>query len=289
MSLTFPLAARRESQRDADTFAPRGETLIAISGASVRLGDKAVLDQVSLDVHRGEIVTVIGPNGAGKTTLARVLLGLIPLQSGTRVVAPGLRIGYAPQRFPVDRSIPLTVARFMRLNIRLETQDVVQALRETNAEHLAHAQVADLSGGEFQRVLLARALARNPDFLVLDEPAQALDFGGAAQLYDLIEQIRRYRRCGILLISHDLHIVLGASDRVVCLNRHICCEGVPALVAGHPEYLRLFGRDAAQTLGIYRHRHDHEHGLGGDVICDHASDREGGRASPKFAPTQDMP
>jgi zinc transport system ATP-binding protein len=146
---------------------------------------------------------------------------------------------------------------------------VLDCLAETGASPLIGAQMSELSGGEFQRVLLARALARNPDFLVLDEPARAIDFAGAAQLYELIARIRNERGCGILLISHDLHVVLGASDRVVCLNRHICCEGVPRAVAGHPEYARLFGPEAAASLGLYPHSHDHAHTLSGDIDCGH--------------------
>ena len=213
-------------------------------------------------------MTLIGPNGAGKTTLARALLGLAPVSAGRIARKPGLRIGYVPQRFPIERIIPLSVRRFMSLSEAVPRERAAACLAETGAERLIDAQMCELSGGEFQRVLLARALARDPQLLVLDEPAQAVDFAGAAQLYELIAAIRDTRGCGILLISHDLHVVLGASDRVVCLNRHICCEGRPGTVAGHPEYVRLFGPKAAASLGIYEHHHDHTHTLSGDVACD---------------------
>lgn len=230
-------------------------------------GSKPTLDSVSLAVRPAEIVTVIGPNGAGKTTLARIMLGLAQPSSGRVIRREGLRVGYVPQRFPIDRIIPLSVRRFMSLSEPISDADALSCLSETGATRLIASQMSELSGGEFQRVLLARALARNPEFLVLDEPAQAIDFAGAAQLYDLITSIRDKRRCGILLISHDLHVVLGASDRVICLNRHVCCEGVPRAVAGHPEYMRLFGPDAAASLGLYSHSHDHTHTLSGDVDC----------------------
>jgi zinc transport system ATP-binding protein len=173
-----------------------------------------------------------------------------------------------PQRFPIERIIPLSVRRFMSLSERVSKARAAACLAETGAERLIDAQMCELSGGEFQRVLLARALARDPQLLVLDEPAQAVDFAGAAHLYELITAIRDSRGCGILLISHDLHVVLGASDRVVCLNRHVCCEGRPGTVAGHPEYVRLFGPRAAASLGIYEHHHDHTHTLSGEVACD---------------------
>ncbi len=241
------------------------EALIGAEGVTLAFHGKPVLDGVSIAVHQSEIVTLIGPNGAGKTTLARVLLGLVPFTRGTLTRRAGLCIGYVPQRFPIDPVIPLPVRRFMSLSQSVSKARAIQCLAETGADHLIDAQMAQLSGGEFQRVALARALARDPHLLVLDEPAQAIDFAGAAQLYELVTAIRERRGCGILLISHDLQVVLGASDRVICLNRHICCEGVPRAVAGHPEYMRLFGPDAAASFGLYSHRHGHAHSLSGDV------------------------
>ena len=246
---------------------PEADALAAASGVSLSLGGKLVLDRVSIALHPAEIVTLIGPNGAGKTTLARMLLGLVTPSSGTVGRREALRVGYVPQRCTSDWIIPLSVRRFMSLTQPVSRARAHECLGETGAAHLIDAQMGELSGGEFQRVALARALAREPHLLVLDEPAQAVDFSGAARLYELIAAIRQRRGCGILLISHDLQVVLGASDRVVCLNRHICCEGVPGAVAGHPEYVRLFGPEAARSFGLYSHHHDHTHTLSGDVAC----------------------
>lgn len=246
--------------------APReGQALIRAENVRVELGGRRILDSVSMSVCPGEIITLIGPNGAGKTTLARVLLGLVRPSAGQVQRMPGLRVGYVPQRFKVEPTIPLTVNRFMTLGVRAAPEVVRDRLVETGAAHLSGAQLIHLSGGEFQRVLLARALAGDPQLLVLDEPVQAVDYAGAAQLYDLINDIRNRRGCGVLLISHDLHVVLGASDRVVCLNRHVCCEGVPMMVANHPEYVRLFGQGAAASFGLYEHHHNHSHDLTGEV------------------------
>lgn len=240
--------------------------LVTADGVSIGFRGKLAVKSISLAVHACEIVTLIGPNGAGKTTLARALLGLVPVSKGRITRKPGLKLGYVPQRFPIDPIIPLSVRRFMSLT-GAQNSSAVACLTETGAAHLAEAQMCELSGGEFQRVLLARALSRNPQFLVLDEPAQAVDFAGGAQLYEMIASIRDQRGCGVLLISHDLHVVLGASDRVICLNRHVCCEGRPETVVGHPEYVRLFGLKASASLGVYTHHHDHAHALSGDVIC----------------------
>ncbi len=247
-------------------------SLISAANASVEASGRRILDGVTIDISPREIVTVIGPNGAGKTTLARLLLGLIPPAEGKVSRAPGLSVGYVPQRFKIEPTIPLTVERFMTLGVRASRALVLDRLAETGAAHIAQSQLIHLSGGEFQRVLLARALVANPQLLVLDEPVQAVDYVGAAQLYDLIDDIRNRRGCGILLISHDLHVVLGASDRVICLNRHICCEGVPTAVANHPEYVRLFGHAASASFGVYKHHHDHSHDLTGEIRepCNHA-------------------
>jgi zinc transport system ATP-binding protein len=262
------VAAKAPSQSELATkLAATSAPLVAAEAVSLALGGKPVLEHVNIAVYPAEIVTLIGPNGAGKTSLARVLLGLVGGASGAVTRRPGLRVGYVPQRFPIERTMPLSVRRFMSLSCRIPNELAQHCLAETGAAALVEAQMYELSGGEFQRVLLARALARNPHLLVLDEPAQAVDFAGAAQLYDLVAAIRDKHDCGVLLISHDLHVVLGASDRVICLNRHICCEGIPSAVAEHSEYARLFGPNAA-SLGLYRHRHDHAHTLSGDVMCD---------------------
>jgi zinc transport system ATP-binding protein len=242
-----------------------GQALVAGSALRLVLGGRQILGNIDIAVRAGEIVTIIGPNGAGKTSLARILLGILRPTSGAVTRKPGLRVGYVPQRFPVDPSIPLDVRRFLTLGVKATAAAIDAVLAEVGAAHLAGQQLASLSGGEFQRVCLARALVGAPELLVLDEPAQAVDFAGEIQLYQLIADIRNRRGCGILMISHDLHVVLGASDRVICLSGHICCEGVPETVASHPEYARLFGREAGRAVAIYRHHHDHEHDLSGGV------------------------
>ena len=207
---------------------------------------------------------MIGPNGAGKTTLVRVLLGLERPEHGSIHRRPDLVVGYAPQRFDIDRALPVTVDRFLRLGNKVGDGAVRAILAEVGAGHVAGQQMTSLSGGELQRVVLARALLRSPALLVLDEPVRGVDYAGEAELYTLIGKLRDERGLGVLLVSHDLHVVMAASDRVVCLNRHVCCSGVPETVAQHPEYVRLFGADAARAFAVYHHRHDHQHGLDGN-------------------------
>ena len=245
------------------------DPLLSARGVSLSRGGRKLLDNIDIDLQSGEVVTLIGPNGAGKTTLVRVLLGLQQADRGDISLAPGARIGYLPQRFERDATIPLTVSRFCTLSSSAQEGEVADVLREVGAESLAEAQISDLSGGEFQRVALARTLIGNPALLVLDEPVQNVDYSGEAALYRLIGDIRTRRGCGILLVSHDLHVVLGESDRVICINTHICCSGVPEAVTKNPEYINLFGRSAAGAYAIYAHDHDHTHGLSGDVTHDH--------------------
>ncbi|TVR83182.1 MAG: metal ABC transporter ATP-binding protein [Rhodospirillales bacterium] len=239
--------------------------LIAAAGVSVVLDARPILDGVDLGVSPGHIVTVVGPNGAGKTTLVRVLLGLLPPSAGHVNRRPGLRVGYLPQRLSFDPVLPLTVARLMTLTVRRSRSAVLAALAETGGDHLITTPVQALSGGELQRVLLARALLREPDLLVLDEPVQGVDFTGEAELYRLIGTIRDRRGCGVLMVSHDLHVVMAATDHVVCINRHVCCAGAPAQVTRHPAYRSLFGARAA-AVAVYPHHHDHTHGPGGEVV-----------------------
>jgi zinc transport system ATP-binding protein len=230
--------------------------LIEASGVSVTMGGRLILDRVDIGIGRQEIVTLIGPNGAGKTMLIRMLLGLRRPDRGDILRIDGLTIGYLPQRISLDPTLPLTV----------EWEAGRAELKEVGAGHLANAMMHDLSGGELQRVMLARAMLRNPDLLVLDEPVQGVDFTGELDLYELIERIRDRRGCGILLVSHDLHLVMASTDRVVCLNHHICCAGHPEAVKRDPEYLALFGSRAAESLAVYAHVHDHDHDLSGDVV-----------------------
>ena len=231
----------------------------------VRRGGRWLLHEVDIAVASGEVVTLIGPNGAGKTTLARVLLGLMEVSRGAVHRSASLSVGYVPQRIHFDFTLPLSVGRLMTLTARRPDAAVRAALEETAVAHLVSARVSELSGGELQRVLLARALIRMPNLLVLDEPVQGVDYTGEADLYDLIAGIVDRRGCGVLLVSHDLHLVMATTDRVVCLNRHVCCTGVPQEVVGHDEFRRLFGPRAATGAAIYRHAHDHVHDLAGEV------------------------
>ncbi len=241
------------------------DALIAAEGICLTREGRLTLDHVDVDIADGEIVTLIGPNGAGKTSLVRVLLGLEPAGSGVIRRREGLVVGYVPQRFDRDAAIPMTVERFIRLGAQVSGEAVGQALEEVGAASLARRQLVALSGGELQRVVLARALVRNPNLLVLDEPARGVDHLGEADLYALIGRLRDERGLGVLLVSHDLHVVMAQSDRVLCINRHICCHGVPETVAQHPEYVRLFG-DAARAFAVYHHDHDHEHDLAGRPV-----------------------
>jgi zinc transport system ATP-binding protein len=243
--------------------------LISARGLTLKRGERLVLDHVDVDIHPGEIVTLIGPNGSGKTSLVRALLGVQALDGGEISRVENLKVGYVPQRFDIDRALPMTVARFLALGHKVPRDTLAALLAEVGAERCMDQQLCELSGGEFQRVLLARALVAKPDLLVLDEPVRGVDYTGEADLYALIGNLREKRGVGVLLVSHDLHVVMAQSDRVLCLNRHICCSGVPETVAQHPEYMRLFGPETARTFGVYRHHHDHAHGLDGRKLPAH--------------------
>ncbi len=244
------------------------DALLSARDVSLTLNGRSILDHVTIDVRPNEIVTVIGPNGAGKSTLVRCLLGLQPITSGEIIRSKALRIGYVPQRFPQTPNVPLDVRRLLSLTLKPSESEIDAALAETGIAHLKHAAVARLSGGELQRALLARALLRKPELLVLDEPVQAVDFMGEARMYELISEIRRQHGCGILMVSHDLHMVMAESDHVVCLNGHVCCEGGPSKVQQDPEFARLFGPSAARMIAAYTHHHDHDHESHGHG-CDH--------------------
>lgn len=241
---------------------PRGGmTLVSAQGLSVRMNGGDVLSGVDFHIDPGEIVTVLGPNGSGKSTLLRALMGIVPLSAGRVTRTPGLRLGYVPQRLAIDRNLPLTVRRFLSLPVRVTDTQAMAALDRTGIPAaLATRQLTDLSGGQLQRVLLARALLGNPQLLVLDEATQGLDQPGEAAFYRLIEDIRTTTGAAVLMVSHDLHVVMAASDRVVCLNGHVCCEGTPRVVSSAPEYRALFGLGTQGALALYRHDHDHDHG-----------------------------
>ena len=239
-----------------------GAPLASGEGLVVRYGGRTVLDRVSIEVRRGEVVSLIGPNGAGKTTAVRALLRLIRPDAGTVRHAPGLAVGYVPQRIAPEELLPLTVRRFLAMAGRRPRAAAASALDEVGvAAAVIDRQLSGLSGGEYRRVLLARALLRDPDLLVLDEPVQQVDFAGQLAMHQLIGRLRDRRGCGVLIISHDLHLVLRATDRVVCINGHVCCAGEPEAVSRHPEYVSLFGSHAANALAVYTHDHDHRHDL----------------------------
>ena len=244
---------------------PQKNLLAELSRVSVRYGNRDILQAVDISLHAGEIVTLVGPNGSGKSTLLKVLLGLVRSDSGTVWRQEGLKIGYLPQRLSIDPVMPLTVARLMKLT--RTSADIEMALSEVNVAHLRDSPVASLSGGELQRVLLARALLGTPELLVLDEPTQGVDFAGEIDLYELITRIRDTRGCSILIVSHDLHLVMSSTDQVICLNHHVCCAGAPETVRQNPAYLDLFGPRAAEGLAVYTHAHDHDHDLHGDVVA----------------------
>ena len=245
--------------------AMRRGSLLSARGINLNLAGRQILSNIDLDVMPDKILTVIGPNGAGKTTLIRLLLGLTPLQSGEVRRKPGLRIGYVPQRVIIEETLPLRVRDFLRLGGNYSVADMQQALDEVEAVSVFESPIQKISGGEMQRVLLARALLKKPELLVLDEPAQGVDVVGQQALYSLIGSIRDKHDCSVLMISHDLHLVMASTDTVVCLNHHVCCTGHPEDVSGHPEYLRIFG-GTLEGLAVYSHHHDHEHDIHGNVV-----------------------
>jgi len=243
------------------------EALISLDQVTVHFAGQAVLDNIQLSVKAGEIVTLIGPNGAGKTTLVRAVLGLLKPDRGSVWRKPRLRIGYMPQKLQVDATLPLSVLRFLRLVPGVDRPRALAALEEVGATQVIDSPVQNISGGEMQRVLLARALLREPELLVLDEPVQGVDVNGQLELYSLITRLRERHGCGVLMVSHDLHLVMSTTDQVVCLNRHVCCSGHPEQVSGDPAFVELFGKNAA-SLAVYHHHHDHAHDLHGAVVAE---------------------
>ncbi|WP_417240165.1 MULTISPECIES: ATP-binding cassette domain-containing protein [Celeribacter] len=244
-------------------------SLVSVDNVSLSLGGRQVLDQVSLHIDTGEIVTIVGPNGSGKSTLLRVIIGALSPQTGQVTRQKGLKIGYVPQKLHIDPTLPLTVRRFLSLPKRVSDAAAHAALEDAGAGHLCQHQMTSLSGGQFQRVLLARALLMEPDLLILDEATQGLDQPGSADFYSQIETLRHKKGCAVLMVSHELHVVMAASDRVICLNGHVCCHGAPEHVASAPEYRALFGTGTHGALALYRHEHTHDHDG-----CDHDHSHE---------------
>ena len=238
--------------------------LVKLNNAGYQHNDKWLVKGVSLSVEKGKIVTLIGPNGSGKSTTAKIALGIYKRIDG-EVEKYTNKIGYVPQKISIDWTLPLRVHDFMLLTEDLDDESINEALSLTGVVHLKDKNLGNLSGGEFQRVLLARAISKKPEFLVLDEPVQGVDFTGEIALYELIKKISDELNCGILLISHDLHTVMTATDHVVCLNGHVCCSGTPIDVAKNNEYKALFGEQASQILTRYEHKHDHVHNNDGEI------------------------
>ena len=257
------------------------KALMSGRGLTVVKSGRTLISHIDITLNPSEIVTVIGPNGAGKTTLVRTLLGLETLNGGTITRKPNLVVGYVPQRFDIDRTIPLTVATFLNLGLKKSVTEIAATLDEVGASRVTNSQVVELSGGELQRVVLARALLRSPQLLVLDEPASGVDHMGEADLYALIARLRDTRRLGVLLVSHDLHIVMANTDRIVCINQHVCCSGHPQAVANHPEYARLFGQ-AAPAFALYTHHHDHTHDISGEPVTTPAPPALAAPSSPLY-------
>ncbi|MEO9864503.1 MAG: metal ABC transporter ATP-binding protein [Yoonia sp.] len=234
-------------------------TLLTADKVAVRYGGQTVLDRVTMALVPGEIVTIVGPNGSGKSTLLRVLIGALKPSTGTVTRSKGIKIGYVPQKLHIDQTMPLTVRRFLDLPKKVSDAQACEALETAGLSDLGKRQMSDLSGGQFQRVLLARAILGRPDILMLDEATQGLDQPGSASFYRQIEAVRQELGCAVLMVSHELHVVMSASDRVICLNGHVCCEGTPEVVSAAPAYRELFGTGTGGALALYRHDHDHHH------------------------------
>jgi len=240
------------------------KTLLIVEKAGLSINSKILVEGVSFEVREGEIVTLIGPNGSGKSTTAKIALGIYKNIMGD-VKKFTNKIGYVPQKISIDWTLPIRVIDFMFLTNNLNNEQISDALNLTGVEHLKQKSLSNLSGGEFQRVLIARAIAKKPELLVLDEPVQGVDFKGEVAIYELIKKISEDLSCGILLISHDLHMVMSATDHVICLNGHVCCSGKPHIVAQDEKYKELFGDRASKVLTLYEHKHDHTHSQDGTI------------------------
>ena len=238
--------------------------LVKLENAGVFRSSKWLVRGISLEINQGEIVTLIGPNGSGKTTTAKMILNILNTDEGL-VTGKASKMAYVPQKINIDWTMPLRVIDFMKITNSLNNTQITESLSMTGVDKLLYNQIHSLSGGEFQRVLIARAIAKKPDLLVLDEPVQGVDFNGEIALYNLIKEISVNLNCGILLISHDMHFVMSTTDHVICLNGHICCSGSPSNVVKNPEYIKLFGQHNSETLSYYQHQHDHSHNHDGSI------------------------
>ena len=238
--------------------------LVKLENAGVFRSSKWLVRGISLEINQGEIVTLIGPNGSGKTTTAKMILNILNTDEGL-VTGKARKMAYVPQKINIDWTMPLRVIDFMKITNSLNNTQITESLSMTGVDKLLYNQIHSLSGGEFQRVLIARAIAKKPDLLVLDEPVQGVDFNGELALYNLIKEISVNLNCGILLISHDMHFVMSTTDHVICLNGHICCSGSPSNVVKNPEYIKLYGQHNSETLSYYQHQHDHSHNHDGSI------------------------
>ena len=251
------------------------QVLLNAQNIALEIGSRHILQNISLQISEQQIVTLIGPNGAGKTSLVKIVLGLLKPSTGKVERRNNLRIGYMPQRLHIEPTMPISVKKFLQLAVHADKRLIEKSLAEVSASALVNSQIHALSGGELQRVLLARALIQKPELLVLDEPAQGVDISGQAELYRLITDIRDQHQCGVLMVSHDLHLVMSATDEVICLNQHVCCHGHPEQVSTDPAYLELFGKQQAETLAVYTHHHNHSHGLDGDIVKNKDGEQHG--------------
>ena len=242
----------------------QNKLLVKLENAGVQRTSKWLVKGISFEISQGQIVTLIGPNGSGKTTTAKMILNIMNADEG-QITRNTDRMAYVPQKINIDWTMPLRVIDFMKITNNLNNNQVIKSLTTTGVDKLLYNQIHNLSGGEFQRVLIARAIAKKPDLLVLDEPVQGVDYNGEIALYNLIKKISVNLNCGILLISHDMHFVMSTTDHVVCLNGHICCSGTPSSVVKNPEYIKLFGEHNSETLSYYQHHHDHSHDNDGSV------------------------
>ena len=246
--------------------------LIELKQINVIFAEKTALRDINLKIYPNSIITIVGPNGGGKSTLLKTLLKLQKPSSGEVLYHDKVRIGYVPQKIHLDHSLPLTVSRFLRLSKGVNKRDGEATLPPLSIHHLAEQNMQKLSGGEMQRVLLARAILNKPNLLVLDEPTQGVDINGQAELYQLIHQTQQALNCAVVMVSHDLHIVMADSKEVLCINQHICCAGTPETLSNDPTFMRLWGNQIAQNVGFYSHHHNHHHNMHGDVCRCNASD-----------------
>ena len=242
----------------------KSDLIVKLENAGVNKSSKWLVRGVSLEVLKGQIVTLIGPNGSGKTTTAKMVLDILNLDEGS-IIRNTNKMAYVPQKINIDWTLPLRVIDFMNITGQISKLQILDNLKLTGVDNLIYSDLRNLSGGEFQRVLIARAIAKNPELLVLDEPVQGVDFNGEIALYNLIKNISDRLNCGILLISHDIHFVMSSTDQVICLNGHVCCSGTPSAVAKNPAYIEIFGEHTASTLSLYKHHHDHSHSTDGSI------------------------